>query len=61
MRCESEKNIRNYVGKCKRWREKKRKGFYGRIKNIWAKKNFKLPTLLQLHPGWVRSTTPQKP
>ena len=33
-RHESEKNIRNYVGKCKSWRKKKKKGFCGVIKNI---------------------------
>ena len=36
---ESEKNIRNYVGKCKSSRKRKRKGFYGRNKNILVENN----------------------
>ena len=37
---ESERNVRNYVGKCKSKWKKKGKGFYERYKNISAKNNF---------------------
>ena len=36
---ESEKSIKNYVGKCKSSRKKKKKDFYGKIKNVSAKTN----------------------
>ena len=35
-----ENHNRDYVGKCKNLRKKKRKGFYGNSTNISAKSNF---------------------
>ena len=44
LKCyESEKSIKNYVGKCKSSRKNKIKYFYGKIKNVLAK-NSSTPT-----------------
>ena len=57
---ESEKNISNYLGKCKSLAKKKRKGFYGEVKTLQLKTTLHLSILLQLYPGQVYSTTPHK-
>ena len=49
-RYKSKKNITNYMPGCKRFKRKKRKGFYGRSKTFQAKTTLRVPTLLQLYP-----------
>ena len=48
---ESEKNIRNYVGKCKSLRKKKENNFMEKVKKNQLKTTLQLQTLLQLLPG----------
>ena len=52
-----EKNIRNYVSKCKISRKKNRKDFYGRSKNVLAK-NKSSPT--NSTPGSLRISSAQQ-
>ena len=57
-RCESEKNIRNYVGKCKSLRKKRRyKALMKEVKTFQLKTTLHLLTLLQFYSGQVRSAT----
>ena len=57
---QSDKSIKNYVGKCKSSRQKKRKGLYRKNKNILAETTLHLPTLCQFYTAQVRSITPHK-